>query len=417
MGLLGGLIVKLGADSKGYNKTLTKAGVMAKNVGKKIKGSLSGKMVGLFGVAALGKFTKDALEAANKVDHLSRRLNIGTEDFQKLDFAAKMSGSTTDSLAISLQRIDEAQGRLAVGNKETAAAFKMFGITADEAIGIEKADLFKRVAGELKGIVPTGQQKRAIQQLFGAEAGLKNIRMFTEGLDDMMQTASDSGTVMADEQIRMAADFKDQLAAFKAETLPIFLNLATSAMGSAVSVVDHVKVIIDALAAAVVKTQEIASKYFDKIKEDAKGTMHEIMKIGAKMTNVPILLASKAMGGKGPTDDLTDSELAKDLKSIGKAFQDAMSTSMVELQEKVEAREKASKAARQKADQAGLAGVGGGGGGGKPTKLKADALARIGGFRGGISPEINLLKQQIQQQKEIARASKKTAENTQVLKP
>ena len=44
MGLLGGLIVKLGADSKGYNKTLNKAGVMAKNVGKKIKSSLSGKM-------------------------------------------------------------------------------------------------------------------------------------------------------------------------------------------------------------------------------------------------------------------------------------------------------------------------------------------------------------------------------------
>ena len=289
----------------------------------------------------------------------------------------------------------------------------MFGVSADEAVGIDKAELFKRVGEQLKNVVPTGQQKRAIQQLFGAEAGLKNIRMFTEGLEEMMQTASDSGTVMADEQIRMAADFKDQLAAFKAETLPIFLNLATSAMGAAVSVVDHVKVIIDALAAAVVKTQEIASKYFDKIKEDAKGTMHEIMKIGAKMTNVPIMLASKAMGGKGPIDDLTGSELAKDLKSIGKAFQDAMTTSMVELQEKVEAREKVSKAAREKSGAVGLSGLGAG----RPTKVKADALARIGGFRGGISPEINLLKQQIQQQKEIARSSKKTAENTQVLSP
>ena len=314
-----------------------------------------------------------------------------------------MSGSTTDSLAISLQRIDEAQGRVTNGTKETIKAFEMFGVSADEAVGIDKAELFKRVGEQLKNVVPTGQQKRAIQQLFGAEAGLKNIRMFTEGLEEMMQTASDSGTVMADEQIRMAADFKDQLAAFKAETLPIFLNLATSAMGAAVSVVDHVKVIIDALAAAVVKTQEIASKYFDKIKEDAKGTMHEIMKIGAKMTNVPIMLASKAMGGKGPIDDLTGSELAKDLKSIGKAFQDAMTTSMVEV----------SKAAREKSGAVGLSGLGAG----RPTKVKADALARIGGFRGGISPEINLLKQQIQQQKEIARSSKKTAENTQVLSP
>jgi hypothetical protein len=414
MGLLGGLIVKLGADSKGYNKTLTKAGVMAKNVGKKIKGSLSGKMVGLFGVAALGKFTKDAVEAANKVDHLSRRLNIGTEDFQKLDFAAKMSGSTTDSLAISLQRIDEAQGRLAVGNKETAAAFKMFGIAADEAIGIDKADLFKRVAGELKGIVPTGQQKRAIQQLFGAEAGLKNIRMFTEGLDDMMQTASDSGTVMADEQIRMAGDFKDQLASFKAETLPIFLEIATAAMSAAVSAVDHIKIVIDAVAMAIVKTQEVLEKTWKRIKDDAAGTVAEIAKSAASMTPAGMIYNAVAGGDDKPKEK---SQFTSDISSIGSAFSDELADGFAALEKKKEAREAASIAKREKSAQAGLAGVGGGGGGGKPTKLKADALARIGGFRGGISPEINLLKQQIQQQKEIARASKKTAENTQVLKP
>ncbi len=416
MGLLGGLIVKLGADSKGYNKTLTKAGVMAKNVGKKIRSSLSGRMVGLFGAAALGKFARDAVEAADKVDHLSRRLNIGAEDFQKLDFAAKLSGSTTDSLAISLQRIDEAQGRLAVGNKETAAAFKMFGVTADEAIGIEKAELFKRVAAELKGIVPTGQQKRAIQQLFGAEAGLKNIRMFTEGLDDMMQTASDSGTIMADEQIRMAADFKDQLATFKAEVMPIFLEIATSAMGAAVTAIDHIKIIVDAVAMAIVKTQEVIGTIWDKIKTDAVGVAKEIAMIAFNAS--PAGMALNFARGKDPIDEvktgIAGSEIMGEMAKIGEAFSDELTSGMVELEKKKEAREAASLAARQKTEQTGVTGLGGGGGG--PTKVKADALARIGGFRGGISPEIGLLKQQIMHQKMIARASKRTAENTEVLK-
>jgi len=416
MGLLGGLIVKLGADSKGYNKTLTKAGVMAKNVGKKIRSSLSGRMVGLFGAAALGKFARDAVEAADKVDHLSRRLNIGAEDFQKLDFAAKLSGSTTDSLAISLQRIDEAQGRLAVGNKETAAAFKMFGVTADEAIGIEKAELFKRVAAELKGIVPTGQQKRAIQQLFGAEAGLKNIRMFTEGLEGMMQTASDSGTIMADEQIRMAADFKDQLATFKAEVMPIFLEIATSAMGAAVTAIDHIKIIVDAVAMAIVKTQEVIGTIWDKIKTDAVGVAKEIAMIAFNAS--PAGMALNFARGKDPIDEvktgIAGSEIMGEMAKIGEAFSDELTSGMVELEKKKEAREAASLAARQKTEQTGMTGLGGGGGG--PTKVKADALARIGGFRGGISPEIGLLKQQIMHQKMIARASKRTAENTEVLK-
>jgi len=416
MGLLGGLIVKLGADSKGYNKTLTKAGVMAKNVGKKIRSSLSGRMVGLFGAAALGKFARDAVEAADKVDHLSRRLNIGTEDFQKLDYAAKMSGSTTDSLGISLQRIDEAQGRLAKGNRETADAFKLFGVSANEAIGIDKAELFKRVGAELKNVVPTAQQKRAIQQLFGAEAGLKNIRMFTEGLDDMMQTASDSGTVMADEQIRMAGDLKDQLAAFKAEVMPIFLEVATSAMGAAVSAVDHLKIIVDALAMAIVKTQEVMGTIWAKITDDAAGAAKEIAKVAFAAS--PAGLVANWVTGKNPIAEVTQNDfvndIASDLASIGTAFSDELVDGFVELEKKQNAREDASLAARQKTEQTGVTGLGGGGGG--PTKVKADALARIGGFRGGISPEIGLLKQQIMHQKMIARASKRTAENTEVLK-
>jgi len=410
MGLLGGLIVKLGADSKGYNKTLTKAGITAKNVGKKIRSSLSGRMVGLFGAAALGKFARDAVEAASKVDHLSRRLNIGTEDFQKLDFAAKMSGSTTDSLAISLQRIDEAQGRVTNGTKETINAFKLFGVSADEAVGIDKAELFKRVGEQLKNVVPTGQQKRAIQQLFGAEAGLKNIRMFTEGLEGMMQTASDSGTIMADEQIRMAGDFKDQLATFKAEIMPIFLEIATAAMGAAVSVVDHVKIVVDAIAMVIVKTQEVLAKNWQKMKDDAAGTVKDIAKLGFDLSPAGVVV--NLARGKSVSDSVSGSEFGQDLVGVGEAFMAELTDGMLALEKKKEAREEASIAARQKTEQAGVAGVGGGGG---PTKVKADALARIGGFRGGISPEINLLKQQIAQQKLIARSSKETAANTKVL--
>ena len=412
MGLLGGLVVKLGADSKGYNKTMTKAAMTAKNVCKKIMSSFSGKLVGMFGAAALTKFAKDAVEAAGKIDNLSRRLNIGAEDFQKLDYAAKLSGSTTDLLATSLQRIDEAQGRLAAGNRETAAAFKLFGITADEAMGIEKAELFKRVGQELKGVVPTATQKRAIQALFGAEAGLKNIRMFTEGLDDMMQTAADSGTVMADEQIRMAADFQDQLAHFKAEVMPIFLEIATGAMGAAVTAIDHIKVIMDAFAMAIVKTQEVLGKVWERMKTDAKGVAKEIAALVYSAS--PHGMMQNMIRGKKPIEEIANNikttDLGKDLLSISEAFSSELASGLVDLEKKKSAREEKSKAAREKQDQ--IAPVAAG----KATRVKADALARIGGFRGGINPEISLLKKQIDLSRQLARYNRRIAENTDALK-
>jgi len=415
MGLLGGLVVKLGADSKGYNKTMTKAAMTAKNVGKSIKRSFSGKLVGMFGAAALTKFAKDAVDAAAKVDHLSRRLGIGTEDFQKLDYAAKLSGSTTDQLATSLQRVDEAQGRLAAGNRETAKAFQTFGISVDEAMGIEKAELFRRVGDELKGVEPTATQKRAIQALFGAEAGLKNIRMFTEGLDEMMQTAADSGTVMADEQIRMAADFQDQLAHFKAEVMPIFLEIATRAMGAAVTAIDHIKIIIDAVAMVIVKTQEMIGKVFDRIKTDAKGVAKEIAQIA--WNSSPAGMAMNFVSGKNPGEVLNDTldttGIGQDLKDISKAFSDSLTDGFLELEKKQKAREAASIAARDKSAQDaatfGSAAT-------TTTKVKADALARIGGFRGGINPEVSLLKRQLQLTRQLAQFNRRIADNTESLK-
>jgi hypothetical protein len=415
MGLLGGLVVKLGADSKGYNKTMTKAAMTAKNVGKSIKRSFSGKLVGMFGAAALTKFAKDAVDAAAKVDHLSRRLGIGTEDFQKLDYAAKLSGSTTDQLATSLQRVDEAQGRLAAGNRETAKAFQTFGISVDEAMGIEKAELFRRVGDELKGVEPTATQKRAIQALFGAEAGLKNIRMFTEGLDEMMQTAADSGTVMADEQIRMAADFQDQLAHFKAEVMPIFLEIATRAMGAAVTAIDHIKIIVDAVATVIIKTQEMVGKVFDRIKKDAKGVVKEVAKIAFNAS--PVGMAVNLVKGKHPGEELKgaldSTSIGQDLKDISKSFSDSLTDGFLELEKKQEAREAKSIAAREKSAQDaatfGSAAT-------TTTKVKADALARIGGFRGGINPEVSLLKRQLQLTRQLAQFNRRIADNTESLK-
>ena len=417
MGLLGGLVVKLGADSKGYNKTMTKAAMTAKNVGKSIKRSFSGRLAGMFGVAALAKFTKDAVDAAAKIDHLSRRLNIGAEDFQKLDYAAKLSGSTTDQLATSLQRIDEAQGRLAAGNRETAKAFETFGISLDEAMGMDKADVFKRVGRELQGVVPTASQKRAIQSIFGAEAGLKNIRMLTEGLDSMIETAEQSGTVMADEQVRMAADFQDQLAHFKAEVMPIFLEIATKAMGAAVTVVDHLKVVIAAIAGSIGAAQQMMSNNFDIISSKAKKVMRDVkFSVQYEMADEETrgrMRQARALAGRLPQSDGEKIDWASELKKISTAFSDELTSGMLELQKKQESREAASKAAREKAQQDaatfGSAAT-------TTTKVKADALARIGGFRGGINPEVSLLKRQLQLTRQLAQYNRRTAENTESLK-
>ena len=186
-------------------------------------------------------------------------------------------------------------------------------------------------------------------------------------------------------------------------------------MGAAVTAIDHIKIIVDAVATVIVKTQEMVGKVFDRIKKDAKGVVKEVAKIAFNAS--PVGMAVNLVKGKHPGEELKSAldstSIGQDLKDISKSFSDSLTDGFLELEKKQEAREAKSIAAREKSAQDaatfGSAAT-------TATKVKADALARIGGFRGGINPEVSLLKRQLLLTRQLAQFNRRIADNTESLK-
>ena len=205
------LIARLGLDGKGFQAGLARANRQTGQFASGIKR----QFVGMFGVAAIGIAIKKATDYADEINNLSRRLGVSTKALQEFNYAANLSGSDLKTVATSLQRVQEAQERLKNGNKQAEDSFRRLGFAFDDALQVNPAEVFRR-AGELYANQALSPEMFGdIRTLFGAEAGPRNIRIFTEDLAAMAEQARESGAVLSNEQIQTAADLKDTMAVLK----------------------------------------------------------------------------------------------------------------------------------------------------------------------------------------------------------
>ena len=212
------LIAKLGLDGKGFQAGLAKANRDTRN----FAGGIKRQFVGMFGVAAIGVAIKRATDYADEINNLSRRLGVSSKALQEFNYAANLSGSDLKTVATSLQRVQEAQERLKNGNKQAEESFKRLGFSFDQALQVNPAEVFRRAGEQFANQSLSPENFGDIRTLFGAEAGPRNIRIFTEGLADMAKMAQDSGAVLSDAQIQTAADLKDTIAMLKMSFLGPF---------------------------------------------------------------------------------------------------------------------------------------------------------------------------------------------------
>tara|TARA_R100000655_G_scaffold29779_1_gene60175 strand:- start:14216 stop:15553 length:1338 start_codon:yes stop_codon:yes gene_type:complete len=220
------LIAKLGLDGKGFQAGLARANRDTRN----FAGGIKRQFVGMFGVAAIGVAIKRATDYADEINNLSRRLGVSSKALQEFNYAANLSGSDLKTVATSLQRVQEAQERLKNGNKQAEESFKRLGFSFDQALQVNPAEVFRRAGQQFANQSLSPENFGDIRTLFGAEAGPRNIRIFTEGLADMAKMAQDSGAVLSDAQIQTAADLKDTIAMMKMAFLGPF-GQALAALG------------------------------------------------------------------------------------------------------------------------------------------------------------------------------------------
>jgi hypothetical protein len=242
MATIGKLAVQITADTTGLDSGLKSAEKAAADFNARI-GSLASNLATIAplaiaaGAAFAYNMARALADSADKLDELSQRIGISVEDLTRLQWAAKMSGASNETLTASLQKLSLNMANSKDPANEAATAFKALGIDVLNTDGTMRSQLeiMNEVADAFAGF-KDGANKTAIAvQLFG-RSGAELIPMLNGGSEAIKALALESdklGNTLSTSTAKAAAEFNDHLdrmaarasSAAKAIATPLLQNL------------------------------------------------------------------------------------------------------------------------------------------------------------------------------------------------
>jgi hypothetical protein len=216
--LIGALRVSLGLDSAqfatGVKKARQEATSASAGIGsafESIKGAAAtaAAAVAAIGSAAVVMSVRKAVDAMDDLSKAAQKTGTSADELAKLQFAAKLSDVSSESLQKSLNKLNMAIVQIGPKAKGAAGALREIGVSA----GSGTLDAMMKVADQF-ATMPDGAQKSALAiQLFG-KAGAEMIPLLNGGSAAIKQAADEAermGLVIDGTTARAAEEFNDNL--------------------------------------------------------------------------------------------------------------------------------------------------------------------------------------------------------------
>ena len=182
---IGSLYAVLGLNSAYFQKGFKNATRSMNKFGRDMKkiGLQMGKIFAVGAAAtatALVAMTKNAMEQADEIGKLSDRLNIATEKLGGLQYAARITGASSESLNKALEKMSKNLGDAALGTGLAKKSLESMGLDVEKIIGMNANDQFLTI-GDAIGKLDTQAEKAAASMAIFGRDGMSMINMFDEG--------------------------------------------------------------------------------------------------------------------------------------------------------------------------------------------------------------------------------------------
>lgn len=242
---LGTLTVDLIAKTAGFEAGMDKAARLAdrrskdisKAIDRGLKGAVgsvaaftTGLVGGLLSAQAAFEGFMNAINNADRLDELSARLGISTEQLSEWGYAAKLSVSDLESLTGSIQKFSKTVATAADANSRQAELFASLGISVKDAAGNlrDVEDLLPEVADRFKALDNETTETALAMELFGRSGAelLEFLNRGSDGLSELADEARELGGVIDGETAQAAAAFKDEIDRLRVATNGYFTVVA-----------------------------------------------------------------------------------------------------------------------------------------------------------------------------------------------
>jgi hypothetical protein len=248
MSLLDTLIVELVGKTDQFQESMKEASEAAEESSNKIGTSLDGVSghVDTLSIAvgelaakmteklleSFKEFYMEALEAGENINKVSERLGVATDELQKFQYAASLTGSSAENMNSALQFMDRNLSKAGDGNKVVVETLSKLGLSMDKLVTMRPADQFLAIADAISKVKDPADRMRSSLEIFGRGAGdlVPLMKLGADGIRELGTQAENLGAILGGEDLNALEEAKDAF-----EKLEIVSKAAASRMIASVA--------------------------------------------------------------------------------------------------------------------------------------------------------------------------------------
>lgn len=172
------------------SKALSSASAGVRKVGGAV---LSAKtaIVGLVGAAGFGALIKQGLAAGDSLAKTADKIGVTTEALAGMRHAAELTGVSTETMDMALQRFTRRASEAAIGTGEAQGALKELGINAEELVKLPLDQQMEIVADSMGGLATQSDRVRIAMKLFDSE-GVALVNTLGGGSDALREMIAEA---------------------------------------------------------------------------------------------------------------------------------------------------------------------------------------------------------------------------------
>jgi len=202
-------------------------------------------LVEVFAIRELKEFVAGSIEMGATLVDTSNRLGITTDELQKFQFAASLSGVSSEAAAHSLGLFQRKLGEASEGGGDMAATMKKIGVSLKETNGTARPtlDILEDVADHMKAEEDPAKRSALAMKLFG-RAGLSMIPMLREGgegVRELYEEFDQLGGGMGEDFVKQAKKVDDELKKLKVGWLSLKTKIVAEVLPVLQDIVDALK--------------------------------------------------------------------------------------------------------------------------------------------------------------------------------
>ena len=200
----------------------TKAGFSGVTSGlKKISGAvfnMKNALLGTVGAAGFGALIKSSINAGDELAKTADKLGVTTTALAGLRHAAELTGVSTGTMDMAMQRFTRRAAEAAQGTGEAKGALQELGINAEDLVKLPLDQQMSVVADSMAGVEKQSDKVRLAMKLFDSEgvALVNTLAGGSEALEKMTSEAEQLGITLSRTDTAQMEAANDALTRLKA---------------------------------------------------------------------------------------------------------------------------------------------------------------------------------------------------------